>query len=90
MTDNQPDIQPPRRLTVSSNGRVLIPAEMRDVLGVRAGGTVMVKVEGDRLILEPLSSTLTTIREWAQKLVAPGESLVDELIAERRRESAHE
>ena len=78
------------RVTMAENGRVLVPAEMRAALGLRSGGPVMVRLEGERLVLEPLSSAVRRIQGAMQQYARPDSSLVDELIADRRREAESE
>ena len=75
--------------TLDSQGRLVIPAEIREKLGFESG-------ERLTLIVENNSLRIMTRREaWreVQQLVsnyAKGRSLVDELIAERRAEAARE
>jgi AbrB family looped-hinge helix DNA binding protein len=79
------------RLKIGPGGRVVIPADMRAALGVTEGDTLLASVvDGEmRLISTPMA-----IRR-AQAMVrayipAGGPSLVDELIADRRREAEDE
>jgi AbrB family looped-hinge helix DNA binding protein len=73
--------------TVSSKGQMVIPAAMRQELGIEAGTRIAVRVEGSRLILDPDSSAakLRLIDEL-QGLTAGGPSMTDALLAERRSE----
>jgi AbrB family looped-hinge helix DNA binding protein len=73
--------------TVSSKGQIVVPASVRQKLGIEAGTRVAFLVEGDRLILEPetLAAKLRLIDEL-QGLTAGGPSMTDSLLAERRRE----
>ncbi len=76
----------PVSATIGPGGRVVIPAPYRQALGLSEGDQVMLSlVDGE----VRLTSRLAKIRE-AQALlsryVPDGVSLVDELIAERRRE----
>jgi AbrB family looped-hinge helix DNA binding protein len=41
--------------TVSSKGQVVIPAELREKLGIEAGTRIAVRIEKDHLILEPIN-----------------------------------
>jgi AbrB family looped-hinge helix DNA binding protein len=77
-------------IKISENGRVLIPAEVRKQLGLVAGATLVLDVtpEGG-LQLEPLKTRVARAQN-ALKDFAPGRSMVDELIAERRAEAAQE
>jgi len=75
------------RLTMSKNGRVLIPAELRAALGLRSGGPLMARLEGEKLVLEPLAAAVRRIKGVMSQYSSPDSSLVDELIADRRREA---
>ncbi len=73
--------------TVSSKGQLVIPAEMREALGIEAGTRVAIRKEGDELILRP--ATKTVARRLIKELcgiTAGGPSMTDQLIADRREE----
>lgn len=44
--------------TVSTKGQFVIPAEMRDHLGIGPGSRIAVTLQGTRIILEPVSEKL--------------------------------
>jgi AbrB family looped-hinge helix DNA binding protein len=71
----------------SSKGQLVIPAAMRESLGIEPGTRVAIRQEGTRLILEPqtLAAKLRLIDEL-QGITAGGPSMTDSLLAERRRE----
>lgn len=70
-------------------GRLVIPAALRKELALRQGDELVVTVEDGRLVLERPDDVLRRLR--AELRAAYGDrSLVDELIAERRREAALE
>jgi AbrB family looped-hinge helix DNA binding protein len=73
--------------TVSSKGQMVIPAAMRESLGIEPGTRVAIRQEGTRLILEPetLAAKLRLIKEL-RGLTAGGPSMTDELLEDRRRE----
>lgn len=77
-------------LTMAENGRVLIPADIRAALGLKAGGKIVARVEGGALVIEPLDAAIRRVQQMMKPYALPGESLVDELIADRRREAGHE
>lgn len=77
-------------LTMAENGRVLIPAEVRAALGLKAGGKVVARLEDGALVIEPIDAAIRRVQAMMRPYAKPGESLVEELIAERRRAAADE
>jgi AbrB family looped-hinge helix DNA binding protein len=77
--------------TVSSKGQLVVPAAIRQALGIEAGTRVAFSTEGSRLILEPetLTSKLRLI-ESLRGLTKGGPSMTDELLEDRRRERVTE
>jgi AbrB family looped-hinge helix DNA binding protein len=74
-------------LEVDQQGSMVIPAELREKLGIEVGTKLIARVEGDRLVLETPAAVLAGL----QALFAGVEgSMVDELIAERRAEAKRE
>ncbi|HXR38185.1 MAG TPA: AbrB/MazE/SpoVT family DNA-binding domain-containing protein [Terracidiphilus sp.] len=73
--------------TFSSKGQLVIPAAIRESLGIEPGTRVAIHLEGTRVILEPetLAAKLRLIDEL-QGLTAGGPSMTDALLAERRKE----
>ena len=74
------------RVTIGPQGRFVIPAAMRRHLGLDPGSVVLVRLEGDALRLESQEAALDRLRARYAK-VAGGQSVVDELLAERREEA---
>lgn len=69
---------------MSANGRVVIPAGIRREVGLEPGDELAVEVEDGRVVLESRDNLLRRIQaEW--QAAAGGRSMVDELLAERRR-----
>ncbi|CAG1010294.1 MAG: AbrB/MazE/SpoVT family DNA-binding domain-containing protein [Rhizobiaceae bacterium] len=80
------------RLKIDSAGRIVIPAEMRAAMMVKPGETVVAHVvDGEFRIVSP-AVALKRVQAFAKKwkVEHPGESVVDELIAERREEARRE
>jgi AbrB family looped-hinge helix DNA binding protein len=73
--------------TVSSKGQMVIPASIREAMGIGPGTRVAVRQEGSRVILEPdtLSAKLRLIDELCGS-TASGPSGCDMLLEDRRRE----
>lgn len=77
-------------LTMAENGRVLIPAEIRAALGLKAGGRIVARIDDGALVIEPLESAIRRVQAQMKAYAKPGESLVEELIADRRRDAGHD
>ena len=78
------------RMRVNQNGRVVIPASFRKALGINVGDEVVLRIEDDELRITTLRRRIQRAQESVRRYVKPGESLVDELIAERREAAKHE
>jgi AbrB family looped-hinge helix DNA binding protein len=78
-------------ITVSSKGQMVIPAALREELGIEPGTQVAVRLEGQELVLRPetLASKLAMIKKM-RGIAAGGPSLCDELLGDRRRERERE
>lgn len=68
-------------------GRVVIPAEFRRELDIREGTELIALVEGEAVVLVPRSAIKSRLRSMFAGVDA---SMRDELIAERRVETARE
>ena len=79
-----------RATKVDRHGRVVIPAEYRRALGLRAGDAVVVQLDDGALRILTRAQAIRRAQEIVAKYVSPDRSLVDELIAERRAEAARE
>ena len=69
-------------------GRVVVPAPIRNALGFQPGETLVARVEDDHLVIEKPESVERRIR--ARFRQARERSLAEELIAERREEARRE
>ncbi len=74
-------------LTMTQSGRVVIPKALRDQLGLHEGAEMIAEVEDGRLVLSTRAARLKRAQALIQKYcpAKPGESIVDEFIAERRK-----
>jgi AbrB family looped-hinge helix DNA binding protein len=77
------------KVSVGPQGRLVIPSEIRQKLGIGPGDVLVAVVEGDRLVLEKREAVLQRLRRRFAH-IPQGVSLADELIAERRIESRRE
>ncbi len=81
---------PPVHSKINENGRIVIPAELRQRMGVHPGDPVVLTVSGGVLRIESYRSVIQKIQESVRQHVPDGRSLADELIAERREEYRRE
>lgn len=86
---------PPSKLRQASvridpKGRVVIPASIREALGIKSGDELELQIEGDELRLSTLKSRLARAQQRLGRSIKPGRSLAKELIAERRVAARHE
>ncbi len=81
---------PSGRATVNGNGRILIPAEVRARMGIKAGDSLVWTLEEGVLKLESYREVIRKVQEEFKKYRKPGILASDELIAERREEARRE
>lgn len=74
---------------VGPQGRVVIPARMREELGIGAGEVLVARIEEGRVVLEKRQNVLRRVRRRFAAVPAEA-SLVDELISARREEALRE
>ncbi len=77
------------RTKIHDGGRLVVPAAYRQALGLAPGEEVILRLEKDELRVYSARQALARVRRLVKKH-AGGRSLVDELIAERRKEAADE
>ncbi|HEY1901307.1 MAG TPA: AbrB/MazE/SpoVT family DNA-binding domain-containing protein [Terracidiphilus sp.] len=78
------------KTALSANGRIVIPAAIREEMGFAPGETLLMDVEDGVLRIESHPARIRRIqREFAQ-YAKPGVLASEELIAERREEARRE
>jgi AbrB family looped-hinge helix DNA binding protein len=75
---------------VSEKGRLVIPAQFREALGIEPGDVVEVRLEDNGLRVATMEQRLRDVRRRLKKVFGPGRSLSEELIAERREAARRE
>jgi AbrB family looped-hinge helix DNA binding protein len=78
------------RVQVGEKGRIVIPAEIREAMGIRVGDFLEMRLEDYELRVSTRRARIQRAQEWARKVIPPGVSLADELSAERREAAKHE
>jgi AbrB family looped-hinge helix DNA binding protein len=72
------------RTKLGEKGRLVIPAEIREALGMKPGDTINLRVEDHELRISTRRERIRRAQERIRKFVPAGVSLADELSAERR------
>ena len=72
---------------ISEGGRVVVPAAFRKALGLKPGDPVIVVLDDEEVRLLTPRRAIRRAQEIVRKYVPEGQSLVDELIEERREEA---
>lgn len=79
-----------QRGKIVSGGRVQLPADVRRALSLSDGDTILIEVVEGEVRLRPLREAVRRIQELVRPYIIEGQSVVDELIAERRAASRDE
>lgn len=76
------------RLKLGPGGRVVIPADMREAMGLNEGDVILASYDRGQVTLVPQKLALKRAQEELRRYLPNAGSLADQLIAERRREAA--
>ena len=77
------------QMKMSDGGRVVIPLEIRQALNLKEGDAVLWELDGGSARITTRAQRIRQAQALVRKHVPAGQSLADELIAERRAEAAH-
>jgi len=78
------------RATINESGRVVLPKQLREALGIAPGDELIFSSDGETFSIETQKQRALRAQEYISKLIATDGSIVDELIADRRKESLKE
>lgn len=78
------------RVRVDAAGRVTLPAELRHKLGIEPGQELILAEDGQGIHLQTFAQAVRAAQEAFAPYRIPGQSVVDELIRERREEAKRE
>jgi len=71
---------------VAQNGRMVLPRAVRNALGMTDGGTVVVSIEGDEVMLSSIRHSVRHVQELYRQHVQ-NDMTSDDFVAERRAEA---
>ncbi len=77
-------------ISVADNGRIVLPVALRRRLNVVRGGTLVIREEDGRLVLESADEAITRAQDIVRRFAPDAVGVVDELFAERRAEAERE
>ena len=72
---------------LGKQGRLVVPASLREALGLEAGAELVARVEEGRLVFEPKAAVMARLRGRFARVEG---SLAAELLEERRQEAVRE
>jgi hypothetical protein len=72
------------------DGRLVLPREVAEALGVTDGRRVFATFAGGRLEVVSSETAMAEARAMVRRYIPPGANLADELVADRRAEAARE
>ena len=78
------------RTTLGENGRIVIPAAYRKVLGIKKGDGLVLRLDDGEVRINSAVRELRRTQEEFRRYVPDGELLSERLIAERRTEAERE
>jgi len=78
------------RVQVGQKGRIVIPAEIREAMGIAEGDSIDLRLNDYELRVSTRQTRLKRAQERARRLIPAGVSLADELLTERREEAKRE
>lgn len=78
------------RTRLGENGRVVIPAEFRKLLGLKIGDPLVVRIAEDGLRIESRRAAVRAVQRMIRERVPEGELLTERLFDMRRAETRNE
>jgi len=75
------------RVQVGEKGRIVIPAEIREAMGIKPGDSVEMEFSNYELRVSTRRARIRRAQERVRHLAPPGTLVSDELSAERREAS---
>jgi len=76
------------RVRIEAGGRIAIPAAAVQELGVGEGDVLLLTKDRHGIRINTVQQAVREVQDYFRQFKRPGRSVVDELISERREESA--
>lgn len=78
------------RVQIAANGRMVLPAGLRQRLHVEGGGLLIIREDEGHLVLESVDDAVRRAQALVRRYAPAAKGVADELLAERRAEAAGE
>jgi AbrB family looped-hinge helix DNA binding protein len=78
------------RIQVGEKGRIVIPAAIREALGISVGDSIDLSVQDHELRISTLRNRIQRAQERARRYIPEGVLVSEELSAERREAAKNE
>lgn len=78
------------RVLISANGRMVLPANLRQQLHVEGGGLLVIREDEGRLVLESVDDAVRRAQALVRRYAPAVQGVTDELLAERGADAARE
>jgi AbrB family looped-hinge helix DNA binding protein len=87
---DEPESVRTTKVRIGPDGRIVVPASFRETLGIKEGDTLFASLDDGEIHLLTIPAAVRRAQALVRRYVPEGVSLVDELLAERRREAEGE
>ncbi len=78
------------RVQIAPNGRMVLPAGLRQQLRVEGGGLLIIREDEGRLVLESVDDAVRRAQALVRRYAPEARGVTDELLAERRTDATRE
>ena len=78
------------RVQIAANGRMVLPAGLRQQLHVEGGGLLIIRQDEGKLVLESVDDAVRRAQDLVRRYAPAAQGVTDELLAERRADAARE
>ena len=78
------------RVSISANGRMVLPAGLRKQLKVEGGGLLVIRQDEGRLVLESVDDAVRRAQALVRRYAPAAHDVTNELLPERRADAARE
>ena len=78
------------RVQIAANGRMVLPAGLRQQLHVEGGGLLIIRHDEGKLVLESVDDAVRRAQALVRRYAPTAQDVTDELLSERRADAARE